>query len=163
MKTCPIGSCPRLDSCCWSSWFISPPLWFFQCSLILSQSPWRFPSLSHDSHCRHHLWLQVCCRYLLLLSFLLWYTHTIILRPSWILSGATRVSRKQKSKTRKVKPVWIYWSKSSEWQWHELGHMQVCTLTHTRNHASIPPLSFLQARCPFCCPTNSVKALRALW
>jgi len=30
------------------------------------------------------------------------------------------------------------------------------------NHASIPPLSFLQAGCPSCCPTNSVKALKAI-
>jgi len=33
-------------------------------------------------------------------------------------------------------------------------------LTQTHNHASIPPLSFLQAGCPSCCPTNSVKALK---
>jgi len=25
------------------------------------------------------------------------------------------------------------------------------------NHTNIPPLSFLQAGCPSCCPTNSVK------
>ena len=30
------------------------------------------------------------------------------------------------------------------------------------NHANIPPLSFLQARCPSCQPTNSVKALKAI-
>ena len=30
------------------------------------------------------------------------------------------------------------------------------------NHASTPPLSFLQAGCPSCHPTNSVKALKAL-
>ena len=29
------------------------------------------------------------------------------------------------------------------------------------NHASTPPLSFLQAGCPSCRPTNSVKALKA--
>jgi len=28
------------------------------------------------------------------------------------------------------------------------------------NHANIPPLSFLQAGCPSCCPTNGVKALK---
>jgi len=39
--------------------------------------------------------------------------------------------------------------------------MQICTLTQTHNHASIPPLSFLQAGCPSCHPTNSVKALKA--
>jgi len=30
------------------------------------------------------------------------------------------------------------------------------------NHANIPPLSFLQAGCPSCHPTNSVKALKEL-
>jgi len=35
----------------------------------------------------------------------------------------------------------------SEWQWHQLGHMQVCTSLQTDNHASTPPLSFLQAGC----------------
>jgi len=30
------------------------------------------------------------------------------------------------------------------------------------NHANIPPLSFLQAECPSCRPTNSIKALKAL-
>jgi len=39
--------------------------------------------------------------------------------------------------------------------------MQVCTLLQTDNHASTPPLSFLQAGCPSCRPTNSVKALKA--
>jgi len=52
-------------------------------------------------------------------------------------------------------------ARDSEWQWHQLGHMQVCTSLQTDNHASIPLLSFLQARCPSCCPTNSVKALKA--
>jgi len=46
----------------------------------------------------------------------------------------------------------------SEWQWHQLGHMQVCTSLQTDNHTSTPPLSFLQAPCPSCHPTNSVKA-----
>jgi len=37
--------------------------------------------------------------------------------------------------------------------------MQVCTSLQTDNQASTSPLSFLQARCPSCHPTNSVKAL----
>jgi len=32
---------------------------------------------------------------------------------------------------------------------------------HLDNHASTPPLSFLQAGCPSCRPTNSNKALKA--
>jgi len=50
-------------------------------------------------------------------------------------------------------------ARDSDWQWHQLGHMQICTLTQTHNHASIPPLSFLQAGFPSCHPNNSVKAL----
>ena len=49
-------------------------------------------------------------------------------------------------------------ARDSEWQWHQVGHMQVCTSLQTNNHASTPPLRFLQAGCPSCCPTNSVKA-----
>ena len=39
--------------------------------------------------------------------------------------------------------------------------MQVCTSLQTDNHASTPPLCFLQAERPSCRPTNSVKALKA--
>ena len=53
-------------------------------------------------------------------------------------------------------------SRDSEWQWRQLGHMQVCILLQTDNHASTPPLKFfLQAGCHSCRPTNSVKALKA--
>ena len=60
-------------------------------------------------------------------------------------------------------PGWADFTKArdSEWQWHQLGHMQVCTSIQTDNHASTPPLSFLQAGCPSCCPTKSIKALKA--
>jgi len=33
-------------------------------------------------------------------------------------------------------------ARESEWQWHQLGHMQVCTLHQTDNLASTPTLSF---------------------
>jgi len=33
-------------------------------------------------------------------------------------------------------------ARDSEWQWHQLGHVQVCTSRQTDNHASTPPLSF---------------------
>jgi len=39
-------------------------------------------------------------------------------------------------------------ARDSEWQWHQLSHMQVCTSLQTDNHASAPPLCFLQAGCP---------------
>ena len=35
-------------------------------------------------------------------------------------------------------------ARDSEWQWNQLGRVQVCTSLQTDNHASTPPLSFLQ-------------------
>jgi len=53
-------------------------------------------------------------------------------------------------------------ARDSEWLWYQLGHMQVCTSLQTDNYASTPPLSFLQAGCPSCFPTDSVKAVKAI-
>jgi len=69
----------------------------------------------------------------------------------------SRITRYQKGKTN----LDFTEARDSEWQWHQLNHMQICTSPQTDNHASIPPLSFLQAGCPSCRPTNSVKALKA--
>jgi len=78
------------------------------------------------------------------------YTHTHPLNGPF--SGTIRVSRYQNGKTN----LDFTEARDSEWQWHQLGHMQVCTSLQTDNHASTPPLRFLQARCPSCRPTNSV-------
>jgi len=43
-------------------------------------------------------------------------------------------------------------ARDSEWQWQQLGHMQVCTSLQTDNHTSTPSSGS---------PTNSVKALKA--
>ena len=89
---------------------------------------------------------------------LLSHPHTYYTPPfNGPFSGTTRVSRYQKSKTN----LDFTEAKDSEWQWHQLGHMLVCTSLQPDNHASTPLLSFLQARCASCCPTNSVKALKA--
>ena len=80
--------------------------------------------------------------------------HNTLLHPfNGPLSRTTQVSRYQKGKTN----LDFTGARDCEWQWHQLGHMQVCTLLQTDNHASTSPVSFLQARCP----TNSVKALKA--
>jgi len=42
------------------------------------------------------------------------------------------VSRYQKGKTNQN----FTGAGDSEWQWHQLGHMQVCTLLQADNHAS---------------------------
>jgi len=92
--------------------------------------------------------------YILLTTSGGYYTHPF----NGSFSGTTRVSRYQKGKTN----LDFTEARGSEWQWHQLGHMQVCTWLQTDNHASTPPLSFLQAGCPSCCPTNSVKALKVV-
>ena len=74
------------------------------------------------------------------------------------LSGTTQVSRYQKGKTN----LDFTEPRDIGWQWLQLGYMQVCTSLQTDNHTSTPPLSFLQAGCPSCRPTNSVKALNAV-
>jgi len=82
------------------------------------------------------------------------HTHTHL---TALFSRTTRVSRNQKGKTN----LNFTEARDSEWQWHQLGYMQVCTSLQTDNHASTPPLSFFQAGCLSCHPTNSVKALKA--
>jgi len=83
--------------------------------------------------------------------------HTYIHPFNGPLSGTTRVSRYQKGKTN----LDFTGAGDSEWQWHQLDHMQVYTSLQTDNHTSTPTLMFLQAGCPSCRPNNSVKALKA--
>jgi len=84
-------------------------------------------------------------------------TTSIILRPSSLPPDYVR--------DYLGKPVPERWNQSGftgardrEWQWYQLGHMQICTSPQTDNHTSTPPLSFLLARCPSCHPNNSIKA-----
>jgi len=48
------------------------------------------------------------------------------------------VSRYQEGKTN----LDFTEARDSEWQWHQLGHMQDFTSLQTDNHSSTPPLSF---------------------
>ena len=88
------------------------------------------------------LWVLCCC--------CCYYTHPF----NGPLSGTTQVSWYQKGT---INPDFTE-ARDSGWQWHQLGHMQVCTSLQTDNHASTPPLSFLQAGCPSCLPTNSTAS-----
>ena len=65
-----------------------------------------------------------------------WHTHTRLLNGP--LSGTTE-------------------ARDSEWQWHQLGHMQVCSSLQTDNHASTSPLRLYRPDAS-CRPTNSIKA-----
>ena len=81
----------------------------------------------------------------------------LLLQPfNGLFSRTTWVSRYQKGKTN------LDFTGARDSEWHQLSHMQVCTSLQIDNHASTPPLCFLQAGCPSCRPTNSVKALKAL-
>ena len=102
----------------------------------------------HTDARRHILRLEAQIR--------LQHTHTHPFNGSF--SRTTRVCQYQKGKTN----LDFIEARDSEWQWHQLGRVQVCTSLQTDNHASTPPLSFLQAECPSCRPTNSVKALKAI-
>jgi len=82
------------------------------------------------------------------LLFVLTNTHTHTFNGP--LSGSTRVSRYQKGKTN----LDFTEARDSEWQCHQLGHMQVCTSLQTDNHASTPPLSFCTGRMPFLPPNQ---------
>jgi len=54
------------------------------------------------------------------------------------------VSQHQKGKTS----LRFTEARDSEWQWHQLGHMQVCTSLHRQITTPSPDHSFLQAGCP---------------
>ena len=66
------------------------------------------------------------------------HTHTHTHPFNGPLSGTTRVSRYQKGKTN----LDFTEARDSEWQWHQLGRVQVCTSLRADNHASTPPLCF---------------------
>jgi len=59
------------------------------------------------------------------------------------------VSRYQKGKTN----LDFTEARDSEWQWHQLGHMQVCTSLQTDNHAT-PHNSVFYSRMPFLTPNQ---------
>jgi len=63
------------------------------------------------------------------------YNHFTAL---WILSETNQVGRYQKGKTN----LDFTEARDSEWQWHQLGHMQICTSPPIDNYTSTPPLSF---------------------
>jgi len=107
----------------------------------LNDLVWLRKSLFHHTHTRTHT-----------------HTHTHTHTFNGPFSGTTQVSRHQKGKTN----LDFTEARDSGWQWRQLGHVQVCTSLQTDNHPSTPALGFLQAGCPSCRPTNSVKALKAI-
>jgi len=52
-------------------------------------------------------------------------------------------------------------ARDSEWQWRQLGHMQIYTSLQTNNRASTPPLSFFTGRMPFLLPNQQHQTLNS--
>jgi len=97
-----------------------------------------------------------CCRLLHLLKQKPdTHTHT---RLAALFSGITWVSQYQKGKTS----LDFTKARDSEWQWHQLGHMQVCTSLQTDNHASTSPLSFFTGQMPFLPPNQQHQSTEGI-
>ena len=65
--------------------------------------------------------------------------------------------------TRKVKTNLDFTeARDSEWQWHQLGRMQVCTSLQTDSHASTPPLSFFTGRMSFLPPSQQCQSTEGI-
>ena len=157
-----------------------PQCWFRGLAISNDKIEIYFPNKTYGSnfikqHTRKQLWFEITKmltafknKFILLFIIIFGtfsfpvkihtYMHTYIHPFNGPFSRTTRVSRYQKGKTNLD---FFTEARDSEWQWHQLGHMQVCTSLQIDNHASTPPLSFLQTGCPSCRPTNSVKALKA--
>jgi len=71
-------------------------------------------------------------------------THTHPFNGSF--SGTTLVSRYQKGNTN----LDFCEARDSEWQWHQLGHVQVCTSLQTDNHT----IQFFTGWMPFLPPNQ---------
>ena len=70
----------------------------------------------------------------------------VVLEKSFF--GTTQVSQCQKGKTNQD----FTEARDSEWPWHQLGHMQVCTSLQTDNLA--PTTQFFTGRMPFLPPNQ---------
>ena len=73
------------------------------------------------------------------------HTHTF----NGPLSGTTRKNKTNLDSTE-----------ARESEWHQLGHMQVCILLQTDNHASTPPLKFFTSRMPFLPPNQQCQGTK---
>jgi len=74
-------------------------------------------------------------------------THTHVQRP---FVRDPQVSRYQKGKTS----LDFTEARDSEWQWHQLGQMQVCTLLQTDNPRQHPTTLFFTGWMPFLPPNQ---------
>jgi len=76
--------------------------------------------------------------------------HVLSQLGFYAFSALTLLVGQQKGKTN----LDFTEARDSEWQWHQLGHMQVCTSLQTDNHASTPTTQFFTGRMPFLPPNQ---------
>jgi len=68
------------------------------------------------------------------------------------------VSQYQKGKTN----LDFTKARDSEWQWHQLGHMQVCTSLQADKPSQHPITQFFTGRMPFL-PPNQQRKSAEIW
>ena len=117
---------------------------FFLCLFLVS---WAHPHVtSMDRFCAGLHYITCAGLYI--------YTHPF----NGPFSGTTQVSRYQKGKTN----LDFTEARDSECQWHQLGHIQVCTWLQTDNHATLHNSVFYRPDAlPAAQPIASIKALKA--
>ena len=104
------------------------------------------------------LFSHVCLLSVAIFTCLHTHTHTHTHTFNGPFSGTTRVGQYQKGKTN----LDFTEARDSDWQWHQLGHMQVCTSLQTDNHASTSPLSFFTGRMPFLPPNQQRQSTEGM-
>jgi len=147
----PYDSCYRCDYVPWlGSDSEGSKLWRFWSALAMYK-------VSSD-RANYSLYAHHCAQ----LSHIAQYrkTSTTLLHPfNSPLSETTRVSRYQKDKTRKVKPIWIYWSKR---QWVAVASAGPYANLHlapdTASHHSI----FFTSQMPFLPPNQQHQSTEGI-
>ena len=86
------------------------------------------------------------------------HTHTHTHTFNCPFSRTTQVSRYQKGKTN----LNFTEARDSEWQWYQLGQMQVCTSLQTDNHASTTQLSYFTGRMSFLPPNQQRQSTEGI-
>jgi len=120
-------------------------LWYWHCSVVCSQ--WikllKSTVILHTFSLKANIKLNLSHFLNKFLCILWWYlvifglhTHT---RLTALFLWLPRWAGTSKVKTN----LDFTEARDSEWQWHQLAHMQVCTSLHTDNHTSTPVVCFL--------------------
>jgi len=86
------------------------------------------------------------------------HTHTHTLPFNGPFKGTTRVGRYQIGKIN----LDFTEARDSEWQWHQLGHMQVCTSLHADAFSALTLLVGRQEEHPTTC-TTTLQQLATRW